>query len=288
MTAPLGGLDLHTAVAVQRAAPPADADTAALREAARQFESLFVRMLLQSMRNASFGDALFDSHEGGLYRDWFDQQVALDMSRAGGLGIAELLVRQLSSARSTRDAGSAGAAQPGPAVAPAPRAPASAAHVDFVRELWPKVQHAAAQLKVDPRHLVAQAALETGWGRDRPGENLFGIKAGSTWQGASVASNTVEYLAGRAERRTEVFRAYPDANASIADYLRMMSGSERYAAVRGTGSDTAAFATALQNGGYATDPQYARKLQATVATVDALLPAVFSSPPQTPIASPSA
>ncbi len=137
----------------------------------------------------------------------------------------------------------------------------------FVRSIWPHAQRTAEELGVSPKALVAQAALETGWGRRLVGHgettshNLFGIKAGSRWQGARVNAGTHEFVDGvrRAERAD--FRAYGSAGESFADYAQLL-GHPRYAAARAAGQDTHRFAQALQGAGYATDPSYADKINA--------------------------
>jgi flagellar protein FlgJ len=258
----------------------------ALREAARQFESVFTRMMLESMRSASMGDSLFDSQESGFYRDMFDDQLAVEMSRGKGLGLAEVLVRQLQQAGVA--AGSA-AASPG-AAPPAATPPAAAtgkapsplggSPEAFVERMLPAVEKAAGALGVAPRALLAQAALETGWGASMPtgadgraSFNLFGIKASGNWQGDAVGSRTLEFVDGVAEQRVERFRAYRGPDESVADYANLIGRSSRYAAARGTGDDVAAFAQALQRGGYATDPRYAQKLTAVAETVGRLMDA---------------
>ena len=125
---------------------------------------------------------------------------------------------------------------------------------------------------------MAQAALETGWGRSmpvddygRPSFNLFGIKASGNWRGPVASSVTTEFVDQRATRQVERFRAYGNIEQSIADHANLLSSSRRYAAVLNSGDDIAAYATALQRGGYATDPHYARKLVAVADTVDRVL-----------------
>jgi flagellar protein FlgJ len=142
-------------------------------------------------------------------------------------------------------------------------------HAAFVRELWPGAVLAGRELGVDPRTLIAHAALETGWGQALPGaatepcsNNLFGIKAAGNWTGASVASRTVEFDAGLPSPRTARFRAYASKADCFADYVALLEGNSRYAGALGAGSDAAAFGAALQQGGYATDPHYAAKLAA--------------------------
>ncbi len=139
--------------------------------------------------------------------------------------------------------------------------------VNFVRALAPHAQAAARKLGVSVRALLAQAALETGWGKHLPARgngdssfNLFGIKAGGSWDGAKVSVPTLEYENGMAVRRRDDFRAYASPAASFADYARLLSESPRYAQALGQGENVAGFAHALVRGGYATDPAYAAKI----------------------------
>lgn len=136
---------------------------------------------------------------------------------------------------------------------------------EFVQAILPSVRQAAAALDVNPVAILAQAALETGWGRHAPANNLFGVKAGSGWQGPSLSSMTQEVEHGVASTTRAAFRAYDSAAASVRNYADVLLGSPRYASVRGHGNDVAGFAGALQRSGYATDPGYAAKLVA-VAT----------------------
>jgi flagellar protein FlgJ len=174
----------------------------ALKEAARQFESLFTQMLLKSMReaNKSFGeDSLFGSDQGDMYRDMFDDQIAMQLSKGKGLGLADMLVRQLQGGVQSSEKSSASA----PSEPTASRQPLTASKDDFISQLRPHAEQAARELGVDPDALLAQAALETGWGRSVPcntnGDcsfNLFGIKAGSQWSGATVNVPTLEFEEG--------------------------------------------------------------------------------------------
>lgn len=284
-------------------------DPAALREAARQFESVFTRMMLQSMRDASIGDPVFDSDESRFYRDMFDNQLAVEMSRGRGLGLAEMLVTQVMrssllpsdarqgsgssaglddvpvgsvsekpGARSAVTVASPTASTEVPPEAPARPKAATPTRQEFLDAVLPAAEKAAARLGVSPRNLIAQAALETGWGRSMPRDedgrlsfNLFGIKATGGWRGASVASTTTEVLQGKAQRVVERFRAYDSIEDSVADHARLLGANRRYAAVRGTGDDAHAFGTALQRGGYATDPGYALKIAQVADSVGRLL-----------------
>jgi flagellar protein FlgJ len=305
----------------------------ALREAARQFESLFTGMMLKSMRAASFKDPLFGSDQQDLYQEMYDDQVAAEMSKGKGLGLADMLVQQLrrggiggtdsrgttstpsqSTSKSATAAGAtggkpaatsgstgsgtgagtpattstdAGTSANASATAPANAAgiastattgtaacPSSAQQAEFARSLWPDAQQAAQQLGVSPVTLLAQAALETDWGRKVPQDasggtsnNLFGIKAASGWTGAAVTNSTQEFGGGRASTVKASFRSYDSAGHCFQDYVDLLTSNPRYGAALGTGNDVQAFGSALQQGGYATDPAYAQKLTAVAGTL---------------------
>ena len=138
----------------------------------------------------------------------------------------------------------------------------------FLESIAPWAQQAAQQLGVAPELVSAHAALESGWGQ-RPlrngsgasSHNLFGIKAGGSWDGAVNESATTEYLGGAAIKTRERFRSYPDAGAAFQDYAQMLIDNPRYKGALGVGSDARAFAQGLARGGYATDPAYAAKLE---------------------------
>lgn len=266
---------------------------------AKQFESIFTQMMLKSMRAASQGDPLFDSQAGDEWRDMFDQQLSLDLSQHGrGLGIADMLIRQLGG----HDA-QAGAAKPGGSDANTtnPHANGAAANgmvdgwrqrlydvadatrsagramaawlpedaQEFVRELAPQASIVAKQLGLSLRTVLAQAALETQWGKHMPKHadgsssfNLFGIKAGGSWGGSRVNVPTVEYEGGIAVRKQAQFRSYSSTADSLADYADVINNNPRYAQARGRGDDVLGYAHALVDGGYATDPEYAAKVAA--------------------------
>jgi flagellar protein FlgJ len=178
-------------------------------------------------------------------------------------------------------------AKAAPAPACDPDAPLDCSSPEaFVRSVWPHAQKTAAELGVPAKALVAQAALETGWGRrlvHRGGEtshNLFGIKAGASWNGSRMSANTHEYSNGVRHGERADFRAYGSASESFADYARLL-GKDRYAAARGTGQDVHRFASALQKAGYATDPSYAAKISAIAngATLNRALAAMPTALP---------
>lgn len=150
-------------------------------------------------------------------------------------------------------------AQPGP--------PLRAEQLAFLERIGPWARQAAQRLGVSPRSVMAHAALESGWGqrpvRDAQGRdslNLFGIKALSGWQGERVQAQTTEYENGQVVPQSQPFRQYADLDATFADYVRLLAHSPRYEAALRSGDDVQAFAGALAQGGYATDPQYAQKL----------------------------
>jgi flagellar protein FlgJ len=273
----------------------------ALRAAAKQFESLFVSMVLKSMQKANFKDPLFGSSQGNLYQQMYDDQVAAEISKGKGLGLADMLVQQLRQEQPAA-AGSSAAAGSGQGVAPGatsaaagtgPSAmdavptgatttasltgetacPTSAEQAGFARALWPDAQQAARQLGVSPVALLSQAALETDWGRSMPrtaggasSNNLFGIKA-TSWSGPAAASRTREYSGGVPTTVEAQFRSYGSPGQCFEDYVSLLKGDPRYAAALGTGNDVQAFGSALQQGGYATDPDYASKLAAVAGTL---------------------
>jgi flagellar protein FlgJ len=287
MTAPVADVktyaDFSGLDALKRGAQ--NQDPKALRETARQFESIFARMMIKSMRDANFGDKLLGSDQQDFYQGMFDDQLSVDITRGRGLGLADMLVRQLQRSGLVPGA-TADPAQNNSAVTPSTPAAATAVgtppvtspaqRADFISRVLPSAQEAGEQLGIDPRHLIAQAALETNWGQSVPRDasgrssnNLFGVKAGTAVSGSpAVAARTTEYENGAAVSRVDQFRTYASASASFQDYVAVLRGNSRYAAALNTGTDTQAFASALQQGGYATDPNYAHKIAAIAGKLD--------------------
>ncbi|MBS0386866.1 MAG: glucosaminidase domain-containing protein [Proteobacteria bacterium] len=253
-------------------------DPQAIRQAARQFESLLTSMLLKSMREAKLADSMGDSEQTQFYQDMFDQQLALQLSQGKGIGLADMLVQQL-----TKSGVKPAATQPAQATS-APPPPTAANSVvstsvqsRFVQQIEPYAAQAARILGVPADALIAQAALETGWGQHLPGGtgdntsfNYFGVKGGEHWQGQSVSARTVEYHDGSAQVQRQPFRGYGSVGQGVQDYVNLLQGSPRYRHALGTGEDVKAFATGLQRGGYATDPAYVEKLATTAGQVRAL------------------
>jgi len=287
----------------------------ALRGASQQFESLFINMMLKSMRDAtsSVGDSITGGHEMELYQGMFDEQIATQMAKGKGLGLADLLVQQLNRSGMIKNAPASNSVpaektqstntieKTSSQVANNPDVSTQAikAHTkshavhtaqvtqkfsspaDFVEKMWPHAQEAAQKLGVDATTLIAHAALETGWGKHIPCQgdgsssfNLFGIKAGSKWNGGSVGANTLEFSDGVAVKRVERFKTYDSPADCFADYASLLATHPRYGETLNTGSNTSKFAQALQSGGYATDPHYATKLKAVARSVMSLVSGV--------------
>lgn len=271
----------------------------ALRAVAEQFEAIFMQMVLKSMRDASMGDSLFDSEQSDMYRDMFDNQISMSLAEKGGLGIADALVRQLGGKHTPDGAaqasGSLAAAllhatdrnarplldgQPVQPLVAMGRSQPLVEHaepatkhwfdepVQFVRAIWDHAKHAASALGTAPEVLVAQAALETGWGQHmmaRPeggsANNLFGIKADERWDGERVAAQTLEFRDGVMSQERAAFRAYGSLGESFSDYVRFLKSNPRYRHALADSGDPERFVSGLQRAGYATDPEYASKIK---------------------------
>lgn len=243
-----------------------------LRAVAQQFEGLFVQMVLKTMREASFGDALFDNDQSRMYRDMFDGQLSTTLAGNGSVGLTDVIMRQLGGGMARPTSPPAGTAPP-PAVAP-PAARSEPPTVglleqpmQFVRAIWDQARSAAAELGTEAKVLVAQAALETGWGRHVPqradgasSHNLFGIKAGGQWSGDRVAVPTLEFRDGIVRQENASFRAYDSVADSFNDYVQLLKSNPRYRAALDLADDPRHFAQALQRAGYATDPAYGQKI----------------------------
>jgi flagellar protein FlgJ len=176
-----------------------------------------------------------------------------------------MLVKQLGGhARSA--AGSSGLTPPKTAATQTSASSAKPSAQDFVASVRPEAEKAAAALGVPARVLIAQAALETGWGKHVPkqadgssGFNLFGVKAGSSWSGSTTATATNEFDSSGWNRQTDSFRSYGSIGHAFSDFVSLMKNNPRYSQALSSGSATG-FAYGLQHAGYATDPDYAQKL----------------------------
>mgnify|MGYP006139768429 CR=1 FL=1 len=284
---------------------------AALKEAAQQFESIFMQMLLKSMRKAEEvleSDSPFNSQSTKFYRDMHDQQMAVDMSAKGTLGLAELIERQLgggdnkftpssmlrtdttmpprkgndftpqnidtqqetSNIRQSNSSTSTQVKSGENVVFSAPK--------DFVTALEAPAKTAEHKLGVPFQVIIAQAALETGWGKKviqkndgQSSNNLFNIKADSRWSGDKISKNTLEYENGAMVKKNEPFRVYDSIKESVEDYTSFLSNGSRYQEALSNPENVEHFLQGLQKAGYATDPNYANKILGTLSKVTSLL-----------------
>ncbi|HMI76253.1 MAG TPA: glucosaminidase domain-containing protein [Steroidobacteraceae bacterium] len=238
----------------------------AISAVAKQVEALFLQMMLKSMRDATSAEET-NSNEMGMYQDMFDKQVALSISQHADLGISRLLKRQL--AGKSAPAGLKSTSSVPTASASAPAAPAAFAQTpaEFVHRMLPPIRRAASALGLDPMGMLAQAALETGWGQRMPrnadgslSHNMFGIKAGDEWAGARASADTMEVTNGVATPRRTTFRAYGSIEESVNDFASLLKNSPRYRDVIAAGGNAGAYIAGMGKSGYATDPEYGNKL----------------------------
>ena len=251
---------------------------AVVREAARQFEALFMNELVKSMRSTTMDSGLMDGGSGGeMAKGMLDQQFATQLTgMRGGLSeaIANQLQRQMGLSPGPIPATTGANPVPAPLGTPEntpARIPERGA-AGFVDQHSRAAQAAEAAMGIPAAFMVAQAAHESGWGRREirhadgaPSHNLFGIKAGAGWNGPVAEITTTEYVDGQARKVTARFRAYASYAESFADYARLMKNNPRYQAVV-EAETPQAFAQGLQRAGYATDPAYADKLTRVINT----------------------
>ena len=287
-----------------------------IREVANQFESMFASMLIKSMRktNEVFEtESPFNNKQTKFYTDMQDQQLALDISRNGSLGLADALVRQLdpssiaSQSKSVPqdqltmanteqqkmfDLGktaevtefnkpdksvvgtlSVESHKPNKIDAVAlpieqKEQPKFTDKKSFIETLLPYAKKTAQALGISPVVLIAQSALETGWGKkiingadNQSSLNLFNIKANKSWQGDKVSKNSLEVEDGMAVKRRSDFRSYDSLADSFADYSDFVSSNKRYQQALQQGGDAPRYIEELHQAGYATDPKYAEKIK---------------------------
>jgi flagellar protein FlgJ len=249
-------------------------DRAALKEAAKQFESLFMRELMKSMREATQKAGLMDGEGSDLGTDLLDQQFAVQLSGLPG-GLSEAIERQLMRQidPSATPAGAASARPGAGASSTVSRAPAGQRQAGFVAEHSQAAATVARESGIPASFMIGQAGHETGWGKSEirhrdgsPSFNLFGIKATSGWKGKVAEVTTTEYINGEPRKMTAKFRAYDSYAESFRDYARLIGNSPRYDKVMDQLGSVQGFAQGLQKAGYATDPQYAAKLSRAINT----------------------
>ncbi len=268
-------------------------EASGIRAVAEQFESLFIGMMLKGMReaNAALSEgSMLSSPELSMHEEMLDQQWAIHMAESGGIGLAPIIESQLGGGREDRTESAASPSAPlrrglrhpeyTTAVNAQPQGfkqPGFAGREAFVAEVLPEIERALQGLALQPTAVLAQSALETGWGQKiihgadgRSSHNLFGIKAGAGWQGARVAVKTLEVIDGRPRVETAEFRSYPSVRAAVEDYVRFLESDGRYREVLNAGSEDG-FAGALQRSGYATDPAYGRKIRTVIGALRSLV-----------------
>jgi peptidoglycan hydrolase FlgJ len=248
---------------------------AASRQAAVQFESLFMQMVMKSMREAT---AKADGSSGGQdnFTGMLDAQFARQFAGRPG-GLAEMIEKQLTG--HMRNLPPVSAENQAAAVTATPAAPTTAAastkgasvQTEFMRKMLPHAQAAERATGVPASFILGQAALESGWGRGEirhadgaPSFNLFGIKAGASWTGDTAQVRTTEYVDGQPVKQAARFRSYGSYAEAFSDYARLLADSPRYAGVVRGATTAESFAGGMQRAGYATDPQYASKLARTI------------------------
>ena len=269
---------------------------AGLKQAAQQFEGMLLQMMLKSMRDATPQDGMMESDQTRFFTSILDQQLAQNLSGQGNLGFAaqieqqlgrasalggtdsaspidalqqSLLLRQAanSSARFAGGGAERNYGARGTSAASAVQGSGDAGNPgEFVNRVWPHAVDAANAIGVPPQFLIAQSALESAWGKSEirradgsPSYNLFGVKAGRNWQGATVEVQTTEYVNGEPQQMREKFRVYGSYAESFNDYANLIRNNTRFSGVVGQ-QDGTQFARSLQQSGYATDPMYAEKL----------------------------
>lgn len=264
----------------------------ALKATARQFEALFMNMVMKSMRDATPQEGVFDNQQSKMYTSMLDQQLSQSMA-SRGVGLADVLIRQLSNTLGKPAPGNGDESsvplpsaerRPGVSSRPgalppranpmlpldaAPRGNASQPPQvqAFLSRLAPEADEASRSTGIPAKFMLGQAALESGWGKRQivaadgtPSHNLFGIKASGNWSGRVVQATTTEYVNGVPQKKIEKFRAYDSYADAFRDYAKLLRSNPRYENVLANAQDVKGFAQGLQRAGYATDPEYAAKL----------------------------
>lgn len=268
--------------------------SAALTEMAKQFESIFLSSMLKQMRQASSvmsEGGMFDSNNMRLYQQMFDQQLALSLSQGKGMGLASMIEAQLkrqydNQAEANREVNIVGLPERSAfkaLTAEFQQAGKSAVQLqqkdsensvsgmaspeEFVANIMPYAKLAGEKLGVDYKVIIAQAALESGWGKSLNANNLFGIKAGANWQGLSQTKQTKEFIDGVETGQQATFRGYQNYADSFSDYVRFIQQSPRYKTafqqaegVNEQGHSARSYIHGLHKAGYATDPEYTDKV----------------------------
>lgn len=278
---PIGGSDIR-ALANLRNSASTD-PKAAVKEAARQFEGIFMQQLMKSMREASMSSGMLDNAGTKMGTEMLDAQFANQMTGLKG-GLSDVIARQLERqlgeplANIAADAAKAAAEQPtlkdAKAALPLPNSlNGKDRQIGFLKLHDGAAKAAEAATGIPANFMVAQAAHESGWGRHEikntdgsTSFNVFGIKAGGSWKGPTTEVTTTEVIDGQARKVKAKFRAYGSYEEAFTDYAKMMKNNPRYSKVVASGTSAQGFAQGLQKAGYATDPEYASKLTRMINT----------------------
>ncbi|EHY8552664.1 TPA: flagellar assembly peptidoglycan hydrolase FlgJ [Vibrio parahaemolyticus] len=269
-----------------------DGEQEALHAAARQFESIFTSMMLKSMREANegFESNIMNSQNEKFYRQMLDEQMASELSANGSMGLADMIVAQLTAGQGNDKSEMAMRDAANSAVEYRRVDPKKAREIEkrliesgelsrtshtpakfdspesFVNSMKPYAEKAAKALGVEPSLLLAQAALETGWGQKvvqnarGSSNNLFNIKADRSWQGDKVTTQTLEFHDNTPVKETAAFRSYSNYQDSFNDYVRFLNDNPRYETALQQRGDSESFIRGIHRAGYATDPTYADKV----------------------------
>ncbi|MGL1205565.1 flagellar assembly peptidoglycan hydrolase FlgJ [Vibrio parahaemolyticus] len=269
-----------------------DCEQEALHAAARQFESIFTSMMLKSMREANegFESNIMNSQNEKFYRQMLDEQMASELSANGSMGLADMIVAQLTAGQGNDKSETAMRDAANSAVEYRRVDPKKAREIEkrliesgelsrtshtpakfdspesFVNSMKPYAEKAAKALGVEPSLLLAQAALETGWGQKvvqnarGSSNNLFNIKADRSWQGDKVTTQTLEFHDNTPVKETAAFRSYSNYQDSFNDYVRFLNDNPRYETALQQRGDSESFIRGIHRAGYATDPTYADKV----------------------------
>lgn len=280
----------------------------AAREAAKQLESLFMHEMIKSMRQATMKSGMLDNESSKLADSMMDQQLSVSMAGMPG-GLADAITAQIArsmgidpseagvnpaaalggternfsipstvsfAGRTPRYPGLSGNSGVGSTAFLDAYAPSPKGRDNFVQAHSSAAERVARDSGIPASYMLGQAGHETGWGKSEiRGDNgsnsfnLFGIKATGNWKGKVAEITTTEYVDGIPRKVKAKFRAYDSYEDSFRDYARLITENPRYAqAVESTGN-AKAYATALQNAGYATDPLYASKLSRAIESARA-------------------
>ncbi|MCC9661895.1 MULTISPECIES: flagellar assembly peptidoglycan hydrolase FlgJ [Pseudoalteromonas] len=295
----LGNLDSLRQSALKSDAS-SNASKEALKKAAAQFESIFTQMLLKSMRKANEAfedkDSPFNSSGVKFFEEMHDQQLSVELSSNGSLGLADLIVQQLSPdgkkftpgsvLRTTAEFDSDKRVRGNQEAKPETHPMAEVATDEqsenrfedaesFISSVWEHAKNAAEKIGLNPAVMVAQAALETGWGKHiiskadgTSSNNLFNIKSDKSWQGDKASKVTLEFEQGVPVKKHASFRSYQSIKDSVNDFVDFLNENPRYQDALKNTAEPAAFLDSLQKAGYATDPNYANKIKQVLKRVE--------------------